>query len=62
MDTMIKTISVRAPYNELIFDSSMAGFDLLGVSRRSFSRIDFRLTDAFGQTINFKILIGACPL
>jgi hypothetical protein len=27
MDTTIKKISVRANYNELIFDSSMAGFD-----------------------------------
>jgi hypothetical protein len=27
MDTKIKQISVRANYNELIFDSSMAGFD-----------------------------------
>ena len=54
MDTIIKKISVRANYNELIFDSSMAGFDYLDVSRRSFQRIDFRLTDSYGKTINFK--------
>ena len=49
---MIKKISVRANYNELIFDSSMAGFDYLDVSRRSFQRIDFRLTDSYGKAIN----------
>ena len=54
MATIIKNISVRAPHNELIVDSSMAGFDLLDVSCRSFSRIDSRLTEAFGQTINLK--------
>jgi hypothetical protein len=60
MDTIILKISVRANYNELIFDSSMAGFDYLDVSRRSFQRIDFRLTDSYGNTINVKNLIGVC--
>ena len=54
MDTLIKNISVRANYNELIVDSSMAGFDYLDVSRRSFQRIDFRLTDSCGNTINLE--------
>ena len=54
MDTILKTISVRATYNELIVDSGMAGFDYLDVSRRSFSRIDFRLTDSYGKAINYK--------
>ena len=49
---MIKKISVRANYNELMFDSSMAGFDYLDGSRRSFQRIDFRLTDSYGKAIN----------
>jgi hypothetical protein len=52
MDTIILKITVRANYNELIFDSSMAGFDYLDVSRRSFQRIDFRLTDSYGNTSN----------
>ena len=51
MDTIIKTISVRANYNVLIVDSSMTGFDYLYVSRRNFQRIDFRLTDYYGQAI-----------
>jgi hypothetical protein len=32
----------------------MAGFDYLDVSRRSFQRTDFRLTDSYGNTINLK--------
>ena len=54
MDTTIKQISVKANYNEPLFDSSMAGFDYLDVSRRSFQRIDFRFTDYYGEAINFK--------
>ena len=54
MDTLSEKMSVRANYNELMFDSSMAGFEYLDVSRRSFSRIDFRLTDSFGKTIKLK--------
>ena len=54
MDTISKKISVRATYNDLMFDSSMAGFDYLDVSRRSFQRIDFRLTDSSWKTIHFK--------
>ena len=47
MDTIIKQVSIKANYNELILDSSMAGFDYLDVSRRSFQRIDFRFTDSY---------------
>ena len=53
MQLLIK-ISVRATYNELIFDSSMAGFEYLDVSRKGIRRIDFRLTDSFGKTIHLK--------
>ena len=52
MDTIFKNKSVRANCNELILDSSMAGFDYLDVSRRSFPRIGFILTDSYGNTIN----------
>ena len=53
-DQYFKSISVRANDNELIFDSCMAGFDYLDLSRRSFSRIDFRLTDSYGEPSNYK--------
>ena len=47
MDAILKQISVRANYNELIFDSSLAGFDYLDVSRKNFQRIYIRLTDSY---------------
>jgi hypothetical protein len=62
MDTILKKISVRANYNELIFDSSMAGFDYLDVSRRSFQRTDFRLTDSYGNIINLKKSHWSCSI
>ena len=52
MYTLIEKMSVRANYNELMFDSSMTGFDYLDVSRRSFQRVDFILTDSYGNTLN----------
>ena len=52
MDTIIKSNSVRATYNELIFDSRMAGFYYLYVSRRSFQIVWFRLTAVYRKTIN----------
>ena len=55
-------ISVRATYNELIFDSSMAGFYYLDVSRRSLQRTDVRLTDYCGKAVYNDILIGVCLL
>ena len=54
LDAIIKNISLRVNSNELIFDSSMAGFEYLDVSRRSFQRIDFRLTDSYGKAIILK--------
>ena len=54
IDTILQNKSVIANYNELTFDSSMAGFDYLDVSLRSFQRIDFRLTDSYGKIINLK--------
>ena len=62
MDTIIKQISVRANYNELIFDSSMAGFDYLDVSLRSFQIIDFRITDSYGKGINLQISHWSCSV
>ena len=52
MGTIIKNINVRANYNELMFDSSMAGFDYLDVFRMSFQRIHFIVTDPYGHSIN----------
>ena len=40
----------------------MAGFDYLDVSRMSFQRIYFRLTDSYGKAIDLKHIIGVCLL
>ena len=53
-DVIIKKIPVRADYNEMLFDNSESGYDYLEVSKRSLRRIDFRLQDSSGNTINLN--------
>ena len=53
-DTIIKKIPVRFNYNEMLFDGAESGYDYLDVSKRSLSRIDFRLQDAFSNIINLN--------
>jgi hypothetical protein len=53
-DVIIKKIPVRYNYNEMLFDSSEAGYDFLDVSKRMLRRIDFRLQDSFGNIINMN--------
>lgn len=52
LDTIIKKIPVRANYNEMLYDSASDGFDYLDLTRRSLNRLDFRLTDSYGNLIN----------
>jgi hypothetical protein len=52
LDTIIKKIPVRAGYNEMLFDGVSDGMDYLDLTRRSLNRIDFRLTDSYGNLIN----------
>jgi hypothetical protein len=53
-DTIIKKIPVRFNYNEMLFDGAESGYDYLDVSKRSLSRIDFRLQDAFSNIVNLN--------
>ncbi len=53
-DTIIKKIPVRFNYNEMLFDGAESGYDYLDVSKRSLSRIDFRLQDSFSNIINLN--------
>jgi hypothetical protein len=53
-DVIIKKIPVRYGYNEMLFDSSEAGYDYLDLSKRTLKRIDFKLQDAFGNIINLN--------
>jgi hypothetical protein len=53
-DVSIKKIPIRYGYNEMLFDSSEAGYDYLDLSKRTLKRIDFKLQDAFGNIINLN--------
>ena len=54
MGTIVKKIPIRANYNEMIFDNGSDGFDYCVVSKRTLSRLDFRLTDAYGSLIDLR--------
>ena len=54
MDSIVKKIPIRAKNNEIIFCSANEGFDHLNVSKRQLSRIDFKLTDINGNTIDLR--------
>jgi hypothetical protein len=53
-DVIIKQIPVKANYSQMLFDNSGAGYDFLDVSRRALSRLDFRLQDSYGNTVNLR--------
>ena len=53
-DVIIKKIAVRTSPGQMLFDSADAGYDFLDVSRRSLSRIDFRLQDSYGNIVNLR--------
>ncbi len=46
LDCIIKKIPVRYNYNEMLFDGSEAGYDVLDIGRSTLRRIDFRLLRA----------------
>jgi len=54
LDTIVKKIPVKANYNEIIFDNASEGFDYITLSRRSLDRIDFKLVDSHGSTIDLR--------
>ena len=53
-DVIIKKIAVKAGYSQMLFDSADAGYDFLDVSKRSLSRIDFKLQDSYGNVIDLR--------
>ena len=53
-DVIIKKILVRAQPGQMLFDSADAGYAFLDVSRRSLSRVDFRLQDSYGNIVNLR--------
>jgi hypothetical protein len=53
-DVIVKKIPVHASPGQMMFYNATTGYDYLEVSKRSFSRIDFRLTDSFGNLVNLR--------
>ena len=53
-DVIIKKVAVKAGYSQMLFDSADAGYDFLDVSKRSLSRIDFKLQDSYGNNIDLR--------
>ena len=53
-DVIIKKIAVKAGYSQMLFDNADAGYDFLDVSKRSLSRIDFKLQDSYGNIVDLR--------
>ena len=49
--TILKKIPIRVGFNEMLFDGISDGMEYLDITRRSLNRLDFRLTDSYGNTI-----------
>ena len=53
-DVIIKKISVKARYGQMLYDGGEPGYDYLDVSKRALSRIDFKLLDSFGNVLDLR--------
>ena len=49
---VVKKIPVNANAGDMIFDQTVTGMDYLDCSSQTLSRLYFRLTDAFGKTVD----------
>jgi hypothetical protein len=53
-DVIVKKIPVTATFGQMMFYNATTGYDFLDVSRRSLTRIDFRLQDSYGNVVNLR--------
>ena len=53
-DTIVKKISVKANYAQMLFDTADAGYDFMDVSKRTLNRIDIKLIDSFGNIVDLR--------
>ena len=53
-DVIIKKISVKANYSQMLFDNADAGYDFMDVSKRSMNRIDFKIVDSYGNIVDLR--------
>ena len=53
-DVIIKKIRVKSSCGQMLYDSGESGYDYLDVSKRTLSRIDFKLLDSFGNVLDLR--------
>jgi hypothetical protein len=53
-DTIIKKIPIKAGYNEMLYHDSGSGFDTLDVTPRTLRYIDFKLVNAYFDTVDLR--------
>ena len=53
-DTIIKKIPVKAGFNEMLYHDSGSGFDYLDVTPRTLRYIDFKLVNAYFDTVDLR--------
>jgi hypothetical protein len=53
-DVIVKKIPINASYGQMMFYNATTGYDYLDVSKRSLTRIDFRLQDSYGHVVNLR--------
>ena len=59
---IIKKVPVTFDYGSMIFDSVVAGHDWVTVSKILLKTLEFRLSDAYGRTIDFHGIPVSLPL
>jgi len=50
----IKKIPVTSGFNEMLYYQSVLGLDYIDVSKQTLSRLEFSLTDVYGNNINLN--------
>ena len=53
-DVIIKKIPVKSVYGQMLYDNDSTGYDYLDVSKRTLTRIDFKLLDSFGNVLDLR--------
>ena len=53
-DVIIKKIPVKSIYGQMLYDSDSNGYVYLDVSKRTLTRIDFKLLDSFGNVLDLR--------
>ena len=52
--TVIKKVPVTAPQGEMILDDTRSGNDMLSCEKQTLKRLEFTITDEFGNVLNLN--------